>query len=159
MLADDGDPVDALVVHDSATFPAVVLPCNVLGVVEVSQRGEDDARQRNDRIIAMSTWHDRLGKIRAGDPAAGAPAQGNRALLPGCDVLHRQGLQDHRLVGAGERPCDNQGRRRTLPATFTMVDAGGGNKAALARLNRSSTIKETKHGKQAPAWEGFQGDA
>lgn len=62
-LADDGDPVDALVVHDSATYPGVVLPCNALGVVALSQRGDDGARQRNDRIIAMPVWHDRLGEF------------------------------------------------------------------------------------------------
>jgi inorganic pyrophosphatase len=62
-LAADGDPVDALVVHDSATFPGVVLPCKALGVVELSQRGEDGERQRNDRIIAMPVWHDRLGEL------------------------------------------------------------------------------------------------
>jgi inorganic pyrophosphatase len=62
-LGDDGDPVDVLVVHDSATFPGVILPCNVLGVVEVSQRGEDGGREWNDRIIAMPTWHDRLGEF------------------------------------------------------------------------------------------------
>jgi len=62
-VAADGDPVDALVVHDSATFPGVILPCNLLGVVELSQRGDDGERQRNDRIIAMPIWHDRLGEL------------------------------------------------------------------------------------------------
>ncbi|HUL10176.1 MAG TPA: inorganic diphosphatase [Candidatus Acidoferrum sp.] len=62
-LGDDGDPVDALVVHDGATFPGVVLPCNLLGVVELSQRGDDGGRERNDRLIAMPVWHDRLGEL------------------------------------------------------------------------------------------------
>jgi inorganic pyrophosphatase len=62
-LGPDQDPIDALVVHDMATFPGVVLPCKFLGVVEVSQRGEEGGRQRNDRIIAMPVWHDRLGEF------------------------------------------------------------------------------------------------
>jgi inorganic pyrophosphatase len=62
-LGPDRDPIDALVVHDVATFPGVVLPCKLLGVVEVSQRSDEGPRQRNDRIIAMPVWHDRLGEF------------------------------------------------------------------------------------------------
>jgi inorganic pyrophosphatase len=62
-LGPDQDPVDALVIHDIGTFPGVVLPCRLLGVVEVSQRSEEGGRQRNDRIIAMPIWHDRLGEF------------------------------------------------------------------------------------------------
>jgi inorganic pyrophosphatase len=59
----DEDPLDALVIHDIGTYPGVVLPCKLLGVVELSQRGAEGRRQRNDRIIAMPTWHDRLGEF------------------------------------------------------------------------------------------------
>ena len=48
--AEDGDPVDALAIHDSATFPGVVLPCRALGVVDVSQKG-DNGREENPRLI------------------------------------------------------------------------------------------------------------
>jgi inorganic pyrophosphatase len=62
-LGPDQDPVDSLVLHDAATFPGVVLPCKLLGVVEVSQRSDDAGRERNDRLIAMPVWHDRLGEF------------------------------------------------------------------------------------------------
>ena len=62
-LGPDQDPIDALVVHDMGTFPGVVLPCKLLGVVEVSQKSDDGGRERNDRIIAMPIWHDRLGEF------------------------------------------------------------------------------------------------
>jgi inorganic pyrophosphatase len=62
-LAADQDPVDALVVHDRSTYPGVVLPCKLLGVVQVSQRSKNGKRQRNDRIIAVPVWHDPLAEF------------------------------------------------------------------------------------------------
>jgi inorganic pyrophosphatase len=68
-LAPDGDPLDALVLHDSATYPGVVLQCRPLGVVELSQKSKGNKRrQRNDRLLAMPVWHHRLGEFeRAAD--------------------------------------------------------------------------------------------
>jgi inorganic pyrophosphatase len=62
-LADDGDPLDALALHDSATFPGVILPCRPLGVVDVTQRGKN-GREDNPRLILIPTWHDRLGQLQ-----------------------------------------------------------------------------------------------
>ncbi len=60
---EDGDPVDALAIHDGATFPGVLLPCRPLGVVELEQKGEEGGREKNPRLILMPTWHDRLGEL------------------------------------------------------------------------------------------------
>jgi inorganic pyrophosphatase len=51
-LAEDGDPLDALVLHTEATFPGVVIACEPIAVIEVEQR-EKDERIRNDRVIAI----------------------------------------------------------------------------------------------------------
>jgi inorganic pyrophosphatase len=52
--AEDGDPVDAALVWDVATFPGVVVPCRALGVIQVEQnRADGDGRARNDRILAL----------------------------------------------------------------------------------------------------------
>ena len=67
--AEDGDPVDALAIHDSATFPGVVLPCRALGVVDVSQKG-DNGREKNPRLILMPSWHERMGEF---EKATGLP--------------------------------------------------------------------------------------
>ena len=64
--ADDGDPVDALVLHSTATYPGVVLPCRVLGMVEVRQDGDDGAPQTNNRIVAIPHWTDRPGELGRG---------------------------------------------------------------------------------------------
>src|SRR5436853_2083715 len=50
--AEDGDPVDALVIHDAATFPGLVMKCKVIGVLEVLE-SKKSGKQRNDRIMAV----------------------------------------------------------------------------------------------------------
>jgi len=67
-LAPDGDPLDVLILHDGATYPGVLLPCQPLGVVEMDQDETEGKRERNDRIIVMPSWQDRLGEFeRASD--------------------------------------------------------------------------------------------
>lgn len=52
--AEDGDPVDALLLWDVASFPGVVVPSRALAVVQVEQnRANGNGRSRNDRILAM----------------------------------------------------------------------------------------------------------
>lgn len=50
--ADDGDPVDVLVLMDEPAFPGCVLTCRPIGVIEGVQR-DKKADIRNDRIIAV----------------------------------------------------------------------------------------------------------
>jgi inorganic pyrophosphatase len=50
--ADDGDPLDAMVLLDAATFPGVVVACRPLALLEIEQNAKQGGRQRNDRIIA-----------------------------------------------------------------------------------------------------------
>ena len=50
----DGDPLDAMILWEGATFPGVVVPCRALAAVRVEQDSEDHSRRvRNDRIIAV----------------------------------------------------------------------------------------------------------
>jgi inorganic pyrophosphatase len=51
-VADDGDPVDVLVIHDAATFPGLVMKCKVIGVLEILEH-DDQRKQRNDRVMAV----------------------------------------------------------------------------------------------------------
>jgi inorganic pyrophosphatase len=50
---EDGDPIDAIVLHDAATAPGLVLKCKVIGVLEVVQREKGAKGIRNDRLIAV----------------------------------------------------------------------------------------------------------
>ena len=59
--ADDGDPIDVLVLMDEPAFAGCVLSCRPIGVIEGEQGNKKD-RERNDRIIAVEkdahSWAD-----------------------------------------------------------------------------------------------------
>jgi inorganic pyrophosphatase len=51
-LAEDGDPVDVLVLMDEPAFPGCVLKCRLIGVIE-GEQGDGKAKERNDRVVAV----------------------------------------------------------------------------------------------------------
>jgi inorganic pyrophosphatase len=59
--ADDGDPVDVLVLMDEPAFPGCVLACRPIGVIQ-GEQGDKKDKERNDRIIAIEqgahSWED-----------------------------------------------------------------------------------------------------
>jgi inorganic pyrophosphatase len=59
--ADDGDPIDVLVLMDEPAFPGCVLSCRPIGVIE-GEQGDKKSKERNDRIIAVEkdarSWAD-----------------------------------------------------------------------------------------------------
>lgn len=50
--AQDGDPLDILIIHDAATYPGVVLRCKPIGILEIKQ-SENGKQERNDRIFVV----------------------------------------------------------------------------------------------------------
>jgi inorganic pyrophosphatase len=52
--ADDGDPVDVLVLTDAALFPGCLLDCILIGVIELEQQ-EEKKMIRNDRLIGVAS--------------------------------------------------------------------------------------------------------
>ena len=50
--AEDGDPVDVLVLMDEPAFPGVLLKCRVVGIIE-GEQGKKKNKERNDRIVAV----------------------------------------------------------------------------------------------------------
>lgn len=51
--AEDGDPLDVLVIHDAQTYPGVVLRCRPVGILEVEQKKKGKKKERNDRVFAV----------------------------------------------------------------------------------------------------------
>jgi inorganic pyrophosphatase len=60
-LAEDGDPVDVLVLMDEPAFPGCLLQCRLIGVIQGKQ-GKGRKSERNDRLVAVETgnhaWSD-----------------------------------------------------------------------------------------------------
>jgi len=52
-LAEDGDPLDVLVLMDAPAFPGCLVQARLLGVIEGVQT-EEGKKRRNDRLIAVS---------------------------------------------------------------------------------------------------------
>jgi inorganic pyrophosphatase len=61
--AGDGDPVDALVIHDSGGFPGVVAACEAIAILWVEQDGQG-RRVGNPRIIAAPSWAEATRQVR-----------------------------------------------------------------------------------------------
>lgn len=53
----DGDPVDALVLHATATYPGVVTSCRALGIIDVTQK-KPRGLVSNPRLIVVPTWYE-----------------------------------------------------------------------------------------------------
>lgn len=52
--AEDGDPLDAMVLLDAPTFPGVVVASRPIAILRASQRGGRGRRVRNDRLVCIA---------------------------------------------------------------------------------------------------------
>ena len=61
-LAEDGDPLDVLVLMDEPAFAGCKLKCRLIGIIEGEQGGKDD-RVRNDRVVAIENENHSLANV------------------------------------------------------------------------------------------------
>jgi len=54
-LGGDGDPLDVLVLMDEPAFAGCLVPSRLIGVIEAEQTERDGEKERNDRLIAVSS--------------------------------------------------------------------------------------------------------
>jgi inorganic pyrophosphatase len=52
-LGADGDPLDVMIFHDAASMSGIVIPAQIIGVLEVEQCEKDEKPERNDRFFAV----------------------------------------------------------------------------------------------------------
>jgi inorganic pyrophosphatase len=61
--AEDGDPIDVLVLMDEPAFPGCLLKCRPVGVIE-GEQGKKDDKERNDRIVAIEQGNHRWAHVK-----------------------------------------------------------------------------------------------
>lgn len=62
-LAEDGDPVDVLVLMDEPAFPGCLLKCRIVGIIEGEQKSSKE-KERNDRIVAVEQENHSFADIK-----------------------------------------------------------------------------------------------
>jgi len=62
--AADGDPIDVMVLWEGTSFPGLVLPSRLIGLLRVEQTNvASGARERNDRLFALPMKAPRLEHV------------------------------------------------------------------------------------------------
>jgi inorganic pyrophosphatase len=62
-LAEDGDPVDVLLLMDEPAYPGVVVQARLIGIIEGEQI-EGKKRVRNDRVLAVAAATHRYAEVK-----------------------------------------------------------------------------------------------
>jgi inorganic pyrophosphatase len=62
-LAEDGDPVDVLVLMDEPAFPGCLLKCRLVGVIE-GEEIDGKKKIRNDRLVAVERGNHRYATVK-----------------------------------------------------------------------------------------------
>src|SRR3981081_1038984 len=57
--AEDGDPLDVLIIHDAATYPGLVLTCKPIGVLEVLQ----SSKGKGKNIVIEFRWAEMVDQL------------------------------------------------------------------------------------------------
>jgi inorganic pyrophosphatase len=61
--ADDGDPIDVLLLMDQPAFPGCVIESRLIGIIEAEQT-EEGKTERNDRLIAVAEKNHSYSDLR-----------------------------------------------------------------------------------------------
>lgn len=68
--AEDGDPLDVLLLMDEPAFPGVAVRARLIGVIEAEQT-ENGKKVRNDRLLAVAEVNHLYANIRTIDDLPG----------------------------------------------------------------------------------------
>jgi inorganic pyrophosphatase len=104
-LADDGDPIDVLLLMDEPAFPGVLVPSRLIGVIE-GEQVDGKKRIRNDRLVAIADANHMYANVRKLNDL---PKQFLRELEDFFVNYHKLEGKEYRLLG-----CKGTGAAETL---------------------------------------------
>jgi inorganic pyrophosphatase len=61
---EDGDPLDIIVISESATFPGCLVECRIIGALKAEQTERDGDTVRNDRFIGIPQMSQMFANIQ-----------------------------------------------------------------------------------------------
>ncbi len=109
--ADDGDPVDVLVLMDEPAFTGCVLKCRIIGIIE-GQQGDKKETERNDRVVAIEKQNHSWADIRHIDDLG---KEFREELEEFFVNYHKLSEEEYRVIGvkgpAAARKCIEKGRQ------------------------------------------------
>ena len=94
-LADDGDPIDVLLLMDEPAFPGVLVPSRLIGVIEGEQI-DGKKRIRNDRLVAVADANHMYAMVRK---VSDLPKQFLRELQEFFVNYHQLQGKEYKLLG------------------------------------------------------------
>ena len=94
-LADDGDPIDVLLLMDEPAFPGVLVPSRLIGVIEGEQI-DGKKRTRNDRLVAVADANHMYAMVRK---VSDLPKQFLRELQEFFVNYHQLQGKEYKLLG------------------------------------------------------------
>ena len=94
-LAEDGDPIDVLLLMDEPAFPGVLVRSRLIGVIEGEQI-DGKKRIRNDRLVAIAEANHMYANVRKLDDL---PKQFLRELEDFFVNYHRLEGKEYKLLG------------------------------------------------------------
>jgi inorganic pyrophosphatase len=137
-LADDGDPLDVIVLLDAPLYPGCAVEARLIGVLEAQQQdGGVGSWRRNDRLIAV-----------AGGPKGHSAVHSIRDLDPfRLEAIESFFVNYHSLDGDGFRVSGHAGIRAAKDAIRQA-------KAAYVAGSGASGSKQSKQSKRAATGSG-----
>jgi inorganic pyrophosphatase len=114
--AEDGDPIDVLLLMDQPAFPGCVIESRLIGVIE-AQQTKDGKSERNDRLIAVANENHSYSELRDVHDM-------NKTLL---DEIGAFFANYHKARGSKFKVLDIRGPKQ---AYQLLKKAAGGKKAA-----------------------------
>jgi inorganic pyrophosphatase len=109
-VAEDGDPVDVLVLMDEPAFPGCLLKCRIVGIIQATQ-GTKKKTERNDRIIAIEQDNHSFASIQHVDDLGKQFAQELEQFFVNYHSLSGEKYRILGLKGPREaRKCIKKGR-------------------------------------------------